>query len=92
MEERTIEELRKILTLHYSKVYGGSMEVDRTFVELFPKDEIVRETKKEIRFFALDGTPPKGYALVIDSPGCVKICLYDVNGKRFKEYSNTTLI
>ena len=70
----TKEEIRDILEAHYIKTHGGK-EIKRDLIEI---------NGSEIKFFILDGTPPKGYGIFIESNRV--LCLYDASGKRFKEY------
>jgi len=73
------EEIKKVLIEHYNKTHGGA-KLDRELIVLSPD----KNSGADCYFFALAGTPPKGYGIFI--PENRVLCLYDASGKRFKEY------
>ncbi|HIG94365.1 MAG TPA: hypothetical protein HA283_05195 [Nanoarchaeota archaeon] len=75
----TKEEIKNILIDHYNKTYGGA-KIDRELIVLTPD----KNKNSDCYFFALAGTPPKGYGIFITEKRV--LCLYDLSGKRFKEY------
>ena len=75
----TKQEIKDILNKHYNKTHGGAI-LDRELIVMSPEKD--KETK--CYFFALQGTPPKGYGIYI--PGGRVLNLYDAQGKRFKDY------
>jgi len=83
--EITKEEIKEKLINHYNKEYGGA-KIDRELIELSPD----KDKECDCIFFALQGTPPKGYGIYI--PETRVLCLYDLSGKRFKEYGDIKLI
>ena len=76
--QMTLDEIKKVLIKRYFITHRGTG--DRELVIWQPK----KERATECYFFALAGTPPKGYGIYI--PGKRSLCLYDADGKRFKEY------
>ena len=72
-------EIKEILIEHYNKTHGGA-KIDRELIVLTPG----KNKDADCHFFALAGTPPKGYGIFI--PEKRVLCLYDSEGKRFKEY------
>lgn len=76
-ERTTLEEIRKILIKHCSS------KVERELVVWGPQ----KDKNAGSYFFALAGTPPKGYGIYTYSAENKFLCLYDARGKRFKEYS-----
>lgn len=75
----TKEEIKEILIEHYNKTHGGA-KINRELIMLTPE----KSSGADCYFFALAGTPPKGYGIFI--PERRVLCLYDAEGKRFKEY------
>lgn len=73
-EEITKEEIRDILEKHYNKLYGG---------ETIKRQLLVCKSDG-CYFFTLKGTLPKGFGIYI--PERKILCLYEAEGKRFKEY------
>ncbi|KKQ80804.1 MAG: hypothetical protein UT02_C0002G0029 [Parcubacteria group bacterium GW2011_GWC2_38_7] len=74
-ERTTLEEIKKILIKHCS-------DIDRDLVIW----KAQKDKNANCYFFALAGTPPKGYGIYSFSSGKRFLCLYDINGKRFKNY------
>ena len=70
----TKEEIRDVLEKHYNKTYGGAII----------KRELLVCKSKECFFFALDGTPPKGFGIYIPERKILR--LYEAEGKKIKEY------
>jgi len=75
----TKKEIRDILNKHYNVTHGGAI-LDRELIVMSPD----KNKDAECYFFALQGTPPKGYGIYI--PENRNLLLYDANGKRFKNY------
>lgn len=75
----TKQEIKNILNKHYNKPHNGEI-LDRELVVMSPDKN--KETK--CYFFALQGTPPKGYGIYI--PDNRSLCLYDASGKEFQNY------
>ncbi|MBU2559854.1 hypothetical protein KKA03_03075 [archaeon] len=75
----TKKDIKEILIKHYNKTHGGAL-LDRELVVLSPD----KNSGSDCYFFSLAGTPPKGYGIFI--PEKRVLCLYDADGKRFKEY------
>lgn len=71
----TLEDVKKILIKHCS-------DIDRELVVWGPQ----KDKNVFCYFLALAGTPPKGYGVYTYSAEKHFLCLYDENGKRFKEY------
>ena len=77
--EMSLEEIKKILIKHYNVTHGGAM-INRELIILSPD----KKDESDCYFFVLQGTPPKGYGIYIAENRV--LCLYDAEGKRFKEY------
>ena len=73
LNEITLEEIKRILIKHNSKI-------DRDLLVWKPQ----KEKDGDCIFFALAGTPPKGYGIYVY--GDRSLYLYDTKGKRFKKY------
>lgn len=81
IDKNIINKIKNELIKSYTKTRGG---------ENNHRELLIWKPKKETDggncyFFALSGTPPKGYALYI--PDLRKLTLYDVTGKIIKTYN-----
>lgn len=84
----TKEQIKEELLKHYNKYYVGNSEKapNRELIAFGPD----KENGAECVFFALAGTPPKGYALFVRERG--DLYLYDAEGKRFKKYKINSVV
>lgn len=84
MKKITEEFIRQKLQIHYT----GRDNKDRILMKVKIGREKEMDTHGAI-IYALDGSPPKGYAIHI--PGHHMLNLYDLEGRRFKIYYNVEL-
>lgn len=79
----TLNEVKDVLIKHFSKKSGVSKtDAERKLIVWYPKNK----KNADCYFFALEGTPPKGYGIYVNTTEKKFLCLYDSKGKRFKEY------
>lgn len=67
------DDIKRKLAKHYDRVEDGYSYNNRKLTKVENEGSI---------FFQLEGTPPKGYAIV--TPELGRISLYDVRGRRFR--------
>jgi len=82
--EITKDEIKLLLNKHYSKKFGGSVDVERKLYEYELKAVGI------CKIYALAGTPPKGYAMYI--PELKFLRLLNPRGKSFKEFESITVV
>lgn len=80
------QDIKRKLAKHYDRKDNGYSFENRELHKVINKDSY---SKVGSIFYSLDGSPPKGYAIVI--PEIRTVNLYNGHGKRFKIFDETVI-